>query len=202
MPSDAMRSTDRVEQDNDHLLRTQQQFRRAADVIADAWSSFPEVAAIAVIGSVAKALWKEVPRFAPYRRRGIALWHECKDLDLALWLDDLTDLGRLRQAKAVALRAEHERQGMFGVADHQVDVFLFEPGTDAYLGRVCTFNRCPKSRPECAVPNCGATPFLRRFPDFEVHADILANVGRAVLYSRADGIRRSASGLPGPIDSP
>jgi hypothetical protein len=91
---------------------------------------------------------------------------------------------------------------MFGVADHQVDVFLFEPGTDAYLGRLCTFNRCPKSRPECAVPNCGATPFLRQFPDFEVHADILANVGRAVLYSRGDGIRRSASGLPGPIDSP
>ena len=197
-----MPSIDRVNEDNAFLLRTQQRFRRAADVIAAAWSAFPPVHSIAVIGSVAKPLWKEVPRFAPYRRRGIPLWHECKDLDLALWLDDLTDLGALRRAKVVALRAEHERRPDFGVADHQVDVFLFEPGTGSYLGRLCHFNRCPKSRPECAAPGCGATPFMRQFPDFEVHADILANVERATLYTRTDGIRCSASGLPGPIDSP
>lgn len=197
-----MPSIDRVNEDNAFLLRTQQQFRRAADVIAEAWSAFPQVRSIAVIGSVAKPLWKEVPRFAPYRRRDIPLWHECKDLDLALWLDDLTDLGELRRAKVAALRAEHERQRDFGVADHQVDVFLFEPGTDAYLGRLCNFNRCPKSRPECAAPGCGATPFMRQVPDFEVHADILSEVDRATLYTRVDGIRCSAVGLPGPDDSP
>jgi len=32
---------------------------------------FPEVQAIAVIGSVAKPLWKEVPRFREFRREGI-----------------------------------------------------------------------------------------------------------------------------------
>lgn len=202
MPSYAMPSTDRVKQDNAHLLRTQRHFRRAADVITDAWSGFPQVVAIAVIGSVAKPLWKEVPRFAPYRRRGIPLWHECKDLDLALWLDDLTVLGELRRAKAAALSAEQERQHAFGVADHQVDVFLFRPGSDAYLGRLCHFNRCPKSRPECAAPGCGTTPFMRLFPDFEVDDDILTNVERSTLYSRADGVRCSASNLPGPIDSP
>lgn len=196
-----MPSTERLKQDNDYLLRTQRQFRRAADVVADAWSGFPQVVAVAVIGSVAEALWKEVPRFAPYRRRGIPLWHECKDLDLAVWLDDLTDLGKLRRAKVAALKAEHERQQVFGVADHQVDVFLFEPGTDAYLGRLCNFNRCPKSRPECAAPGCGTMPFLRQFPDFEVHDDILANVEQTILFTREDGIRRSASSLPGPIDS-
>lgn len=197
-----MPSIDRLKQDNAHLLRTQQQFRRAADVITNAWSSFPQVVAIAVIGSVARPLWKEVPRFAPYRRRGIPLWHECKDLDLALWLDDLAGRGDLRRAKVVALRAEHERQQDFGVADHQVDVFLFEPGSDAYLGRLCHFNRCPKSRPECAVPGCGATPFLRQFPEFEVDDDILAGVEGSMLYSRADGIRCSASDLPEPIENP
>jgi hypothetical protein len=191
-----------MEQDNAFLLRAQRQFRRAADVVADAWRDFPEVVAIAVIGSVAKPLWKEVPRFAPYRRRGIPLWHECKDLDLALWIDDLSGLGELRRAKAAALRMEHERQPDFGVADHQVDVFLFEPRTDAYLGRLCHFNRCPKSRPECAAPGCGAIPFNRRFPDFEVHPDIVENVEGATLYTRADGVRRSALGLPGPVDSP
>jgi hypothetical protein len=202
MPSHTMPSTDQVRQDNAHLLRTQRHFRRAADVITDAWSSFPQVVAIAVIGSVAKPLWREVPRFAPYRRRGIPLWHECKDLDLALWLDDLVGLGDLRRAKVAALRAEHERQPDFGVADHQVDVFLFEPGSDAYLGRLCNFNRCPKSRPECTAPGCGATPFMRQFPDFQVDDNILADVERSTLFTRAGGIRCSASDLPKPIESP
>lgn len=196
-----MPSTDRLKQDNAHLLRTQRHFRRAADVITNAWSSFSQVFAIAVIGSVAKPLWKEVPRFAPYSRRGIPLWHECKDLDLALWVDDLAGLGDLRRKKAAALRAEHERQQDFGVADHQVDVFLFEPGSDAYLGRLCHFNRCPKSRPECAVPGCGATPFMRQFPEFEVDDDILAGVEASMLYTRADGIRCSALDFPEAVES-
>lgn len=196
-----MPSTDQVRQDNARLLRTQRHFRRAADVITDSWSSFPQVVAIAVIGSVAKPLWKEVPRFAPYRRRGIPLWHECKDLDLALWLDDLASLGDLRRAKVAALSAEHMRQQEFGVADHQVDVFLFEPGSDAYLGRLCHFNRCPKSRPECAVPDCGAKPFLRQFPEFEVDDDILAGVDGSMLYTRTDGIRCSATDFPEAVES-
>lgn len=195
-----MPSMDRMERDNAFLVRKQQHFRRAADVITNAWSSFPQVVAIAVIGSVAKPLWKEVPRFAPYRRRGIPLWHECKDLDLALWIDGPTGLGELRRAMATALRKEHEQQRDFGVADHQVDVFLFEPGTNVHLGRLCHFNRCPKSRPECAAPGCGATRFMRQFPDFEPQADILEGVEGSMLYTRAEGFRCFASSLPGPID--
>jgi len=197
-----MPTTARLQQDNAFLLKAQQQFRRAADVVTEAWSTFPEVMTIAVIGSVARPLWKEVPRFAPYRRRGIPLWHECKDLDLALWLDDLTNLGALRRAKAAALRREHEQQPDFGVADHQIDIFLFEPGTDAYLGRLCNFNRCPKGRPECTVPGCGTVPFMRRFADFSVWSDILADAENATLYTRDGGIQRSALTLAEPLDGP
>ena len=197
-----MPTTARLQQDNAFLLKAQQQFRRAADVVTEAWSTFPEVMTIAVIGSVARPLWKEVPRFAPYRRRGIPLWHECKDLDLALWLDDLTNLGALRRAKAAALRREHEQQPDFGVADHQVDVFLFEPGTDAYLGRLCIFNRCPKGRPECTVPGCGTVPFMRQFADFSVWSDILSDADNATLYTRDGGIQRSALTLAEPLDGP
>ena len=68
------------------MLERQHQFRIAADVVTEAWIAFPEVQAVAVIGSVAKPLWKEVPRFRPYRRKGIEIWHECGDLDLALWI--------------------------------------------------------------------------------------------------------------------
>ena len=194
-----MPSTARLKQDNALLVRTQRDFRRAADVIAGVWSTFPEVAAVAVIGSVARPLWKEVPRFAEYRHRGIRLWHECKDVDLALWIDDQSPLGSLRRAMAVALRKEREIRPDFGVADHQVDTFLFEPGTDTYLGRLCHFNACPRARPECAVPACGDTPFNRVFPDFRVHSDILADVGAAILFRRSDGRRRSALDLPAPV---
>jgi hypothetical protein len=195
-----MTPPNRIEQDNALLLMTQQQFRRAANVIVNGWRVFPGVVAIAVIGSVARPLWKDVPRFAPYRRRSIQLWHECKDLDLALWIEDLSRLGELRRAMVVALRMEREQQPGFGVADHQVDTFLFEPGTDTYLGRLCHFNSCPKSRPECAAPGCGATPFNRVFPGFRVHSDILNGVGATTLYSRTEGCGRSALDLPGPAE--
>jgi hypothetical protein len=76
-----------IEQQNQLMLRRQREFRVAADVVTEAWASFAEVRAVAVIGSVAKALWKEIPRFSDFRRAGIEVWHECGDLDLALWID-------------------------------------------------------------------------------------------------------------------
>lgn len=93
-----------IEEQNRSLLEHQRQFRLAADVVTQAWIAFPEVQAIAVIGSVAKTLWKEVPRFSEFRREGIEVWHECGDLDLALWLDSQHRLGELRQAAVRALR--------------------------------------------------------------------------------------------------
>ncbi len=76
-----------IEDQNRILLERQRHFRIAADVATEAWMAFPEVQAIAVIGSVARPLWKEVPRFREFRRRRIEIWHECGDLDLALWID-------------------------------------------------------------------------------------------------------------------
>jgi hypothetical protein len=73
-----------IEEQNRFMLKRQHEFRMAADVVTEAWTAFAEVQAVAVIGSVAKALWKEVPRFREFRREGIEVWHECRDLDLAL----------------------------------------------------------------------------------------------------------------------
>ena len=98
-----------IEEQNQHMLARQREFRVAADAVTDAWVAFPEVRAVAVIGSVAKALWKEVPRFSEFRRAGIEVWHECRDLDLALWIDSQDRLGSLRRAAASALRAAFER---------------------------------------------------------------------------------------------
>ncbi len=69
-----------AEQDHS-LLKRQEDFRAAADAVAATFSEFEEVQAIALFGSVAKPLVREVPRFAEFRRHGIETWHECKDVN-------------------------------------------------------------------------------------------------------------------------
>ncbi len=185
-----------IEDQNRILLERQRHFRIAADVATEAWMAFPEVQAIAVIGSVARPLWKEVPRFREFRRRRIEIWHECGDLDLALWIDSQHRLGELRRAGDRALRKAYESGAGISVASHQMDVFLFEPGSDRYLGRLCSFNHCPKGKRDCLVPGCGAIPFNKRVAEFAPGADLLAPAGHAMLYRRGVGRLRSALDLP------
>jgi hypothetical protein len=187
-----------IDEQNRHLLRLQHDFRRAADIVTDALMTFEEVEAIAVIGSVAKSLWKEVPRFSKFRRAGIEVWHECKDLDLAVWILSHHRLGALRRARDAALRKGYESGRGPSTANHQVDIFLIEPGTDRYLGRLCNFNTCPKDKAECRVPGCGTVPFNKCIDGFVPHTDLLASAAYAMLYRRGVGRLRSALDLPGP----
>jgi hypothetical protein len=178
------------------MLRRQREFRMAADVVTKAWMSFAEVQAVAVIGSVAKPLWKEIPRFSQFRRNGIEVWHECGDLDLALWADSHLRFGALRSAAGRALRNAFESGAGISVVSDQLDVFLIEPGTDRYLGRLCSFNQCPKNKPACLVPGCGDTSFNKRIYGFTPHTDLLAPAPQAMLYERRAGRLRSALDLP------
>lgn len=186
----------KIEEENRYLLERQRQFRMAADLVTSAFAAFSEVQVIAVIGSVARPLWKEVPRFREFRRERIELWHECGDLDLAVWIGSQDRLGMLQRARDRALREAYEAGAGVSVVGHQVDVFLFEPGSDRYLGRLCRFNECPKDKPECAVPGCGAIPFNKRIADFVPRADLLAPARHAMLYERGRGRLRSALDLP------
>ena len=189
-----------IEEQNRWMLRRQREFRMAADVVTDMWMGFPEVRAVAVIGSVAKALWKEVPRFREFRREGVEVWHECGDLDLALWLDSQERLGQLRSAAARALRAAHDEGTGIGVAGHQLDIFLIEPGSDRYLGRLCSFNQCPKGKPGCLVAGCGAVPFNKQVAGFVPDPDLLTPARHGMLYERGIGRLRSALDLPAAAD--
>ena len=54
-----------IEQRNHALLRRYREFRSGADAVAAAWRAHPEVLAVSLIGSVARAPWKEAPRFGP-----------------------------------------------------------------------------------------------------------------------------------------
>ncbi|MDE2380521.1 hypothetical protein [Bradyrhizobium sp.] len=192
----------KIEEQNRFMVVRQREFRIAADVVTDAWIAFPEVQAVAVIGSVAKALRKEVPRFSEFRREGIEVWHECRDLDLALWIDSQDRLGALRRSAAKALREAYERGAGISVVSQQLDVFLIEPGSDRYLGRLCSFKECPKDKRECAVPGCGATPFNKVIFEFKPRADLLEPAPYATLYERGRGRLRSALDLPGTDESP
>jgi hypothetical protein len=185
-----------IEEQNQFMLRRQRDLRAAADVVTDSFAAFPEVQAVAVIGSVAGKLWKADPRFSEFRRERIQVWHECKDLDLAVWLESQHRLGTLRAAYERALRKAFETGTGISVAGHQVDVFLFDPGSDRYLGRLCHYNQCPKGKPNCDVPGCGAIPFNKRVDGFEARADILAPAAHATLYVRGRGRLRSALDLP------
>lgn len=187
-----------IDEQNRHLLEEQRRFRMAADIATDAWTAFAEVRAVAVIGSVAKALWKEVPRFRDFRREGIEVWHECRDLDLALWLNSQERLRELRRAAVHAVQAAYENGTGPSVASHQLDVFLIEPGSDRYLGRLCSYSKCPKGHRDCLVPGCGAIPFNKTVAEFTPHSDFLAPASYAMLYERGAGRLLSALDLPPP----
>ena len=71
-----------------------------------------------------------------------------------------------------------------GIAHHQVDVFLFEVSSGRCLGRLCNFNRCPRGKPECAVPGCGGTPFVRQIEGLHLWPDALGDDKSVVLFER------------------
>ena len=187
-----------IDENNRYQIARQREFRAAADVIVAALIKFPEVYAIAVTGSVAKPLWKEVPRFREFRRERVEIWHECFDLDLAVWMKPINRLSELRRAKDAALRSPLSAAAGISIANHQADIFLFEPQTDRYLGRLCSFNQCPKSKPQCLVPGCGTVAFNRVVEDFELHPDLLETAGKSMLFDRKSGVISSAVDLPGP----
>ena len=139
-------SPEGIAETNRHLVERQALFRRAADVATTALAGFDEVVAIVLFGSVGNPLWKEVPRFRSYRRAGIALWHECADVDIAVWLNRLDRLREMRRNVNRALPVILEDTG-YGVASHQLDIFVLEPGTDRYLGRMCQFKACRRLNP-------------------------------------------------------
>lgn len=172
-----------VAEENRLMLARQQNFRRAAEEVARALAQHPPVQKVALFGSVALPLRKEVPRFARLRRARIAIWHECGDVDLAVWLSDLNGLDQLRRLIA---RTVHKLPVGFGgaVPHHAVDVHILEPGTNRYRGRLCIYAQCPKGKPNCYVPGCGVLPFLRQFRNYEFDPLSVAPDRAVTLFSR------------------
>jgi hypothetical protein len=174
------------------MVAQQATFRRAADVIAADLAKLPEVRAVALFGSLVPPLAREVPRFAGFRHHGIEVFHECKDLAVAI--DRLDNLAALNRARGRAVADLFKNSGI-GVAHHQVDIFLFRDIWSDYLGRLCTYAQCPKGKVECLTPGCGREPLLRQHEDFVLEPGALA-AGRALpLFERGRGVLGRAADL-------
>ncbi len=188
---------------NQAMLLQYFELRCAADAVAEAWRRHPDLLAISLIGSLARQPWKDVPRFSPYRQKGIKIWHECRDVDLVLWLSKTDDLKSLRRLKSKTLAQFRTLRGG-GVASHQVEAVILEPGTNRHLGWLCEFNQCPKpGKIACQVPGCGDAKFLRQFEKFRWRSSSLAHDRCLPLCDQSSGLRRKAAllHLPG-IDWP
>jgi len=181
-PDDCLNLQD-IHQEDQLMLRRQEQFRMAAGYIAGRLSGIPEVQKVVLFGSVAKPLKKEMPRFYRFRREGIAISHECQDVDIAVWLSNLNGLKVIQKARSWALN-ELLTDEQIGVAHHQVDIFMMEPETNRYLGRLCTFGSCPKRKNTCHVVGCGAIKFLRQHEDFKFDSSGLDKEVSIVLFER------------------
>lgn len=172
-----------IAEQNEAMLDRQRQFRFAAEYVTAAFANIPSVEKVLLIGSVALPLKKEVPRFKQFRRHKIPVWHECKDVDIAVWISNLDDLKKLQQARSQALKKLLNEKEI-GVAHHQVDVFVIESGTDRYLGRLCNFGQCPKGKKECNVPGCGRSLFLQQLNKFTFDYQSIAEDRSEVLFFR------------------
>ena len=174
---------DEVEEENQQLLRRWNNFRKAAEYVAAAFSEVPGVEKVALFGSAALPLFKERSRYPDLRWSGAVFWHECKDVDLAVWVSDLGCLKAMQRARGKAV-GRLVKDLDIGVAHHQVDVFVIEPGTDRYLGRLCTYYDCPKGKPACLAVGCGKTLYLQQHDDFIFEVNALGPDRSTVLFKR------------------
>lgn len=70
-----------TEDQNAMMLRRQRHMRAAAEYLADELALVPEVVRVALFGSVAQPLKKEIPRFTKFRHNRVAVW-----LNAAMWI--------------------------------------------------------------------------------------------------------------------
>jgi hypothetical protein len=169
----------KIAEQNHRMLQRQQMFRLAADYVARALAGIPKVQKVVLFGSVANALDSTAAR----REGSIAVWHECDDVDLAVWLSGADDVKSLDIACRDALAALAEERQV-EVAAGKLDVVLLESDRDRYLGHLCAADECPKGLDECGVPGCGKVPWLRRQGGFALRPEALAADRSILLFQR------------------
>ena len=91
-------SAGEIAQENTAVLKRRDSFRRVAEMAATGFGKLPFVQKVVLFGSVAAPPKKEGPRFRRLRRARVEIYHECNEVDLAIWVADLTQLRELKRA--------------------------------------------------------------------------------------------------------
>lgn len=175
-----------IEEQRRRMMERQRRFVVAAEWVARELATLPAVVRIVLFGSAANPLVDEIPRFRQYRRWHVAVPHECRDVDMAVWLDDFSQLRSVQKAKARALDAMACAEG-FHVAHHEVDMFLHHAADGAYAGRLCQFAACPKGKAECNHEECGRISYLKHVDGFVMRPEALSPEKSRVLFERVYG---------------
>ena len=147
-----------IARQDDGLLRRYRDFRRAADALAAAWRSHPEEAAVTLIGSVRRSLGRKCRALHPIGERGSRCGTNART--------SISRYGSRTRATLTAFAGPTPKPYAWcgtkkpsGVASHEVDAFVLEPGTDRYLGRLCDFNYVPRARPSVWCRAVGSRSF-------------------------------------------
>jgi hypothetical protein len=181
---DALMSVGEIRKEDEMMLRRQEEFRLAAKLLAKRYAEMPVVHTVKLFGSVALPLWKEVPRFSRFRQRRVKIYHECSNVDLAVWVDSSSMASNMRRMISTLVNELVANDIHFSLASHHFSVHLVDHATSRYLGMVCHFNKCPKAKPECQVAGCGAQQFVRILPWFKFKPARLNADNSQILFQR------------------
>lgn len=155
---------------------SREELRLAGTYVARELSLLPEVVRVVLFGLVVKSTV-----FSSDETK------RCKDVDLAVWLTDLSRLKALQNAKGEALNRLRAMRNIV-VDSSRVDVHILEPGSERYRGRLCNFGACPERYNDaCMLDGCGAQPFLRQLSDYRHDRDRFALADLEILFERPGG---------------
>ncbi|TAL39025.1 MAG: hypothetical protein EPN93_02825 [Spirochaetes bacterium] len=172
-----------IEQENARRRTLQEHFRAAAEEIARAFAGIDSVVRIVLFGSVASELSKEVPADHRFAGSGPVFLHQCRDVDLAVWMDPNHPMKDLQRRRVEALRRLLELHAI-GIPHHRVDVYILDGRDGSYRGRLCDFRKCPAGKFVCEIKDCGSIPFLRVHEGFVFDSGVFARRPHVVLLDR------------------
>jgi uncharacterized protein YnzC (UPF0291/DUF896 family) len=176
-----------VDEENRRSLKRRDDFRFAADFIAEQMKSVPEVVRIKLFGSVAGPLELISHKFQKHRHYGKVFYREVGDLDLAVWLTGYDSIETIQSIRNKSSGLLYSEKGI-GIAHHQIEIFIFYAITNEYIGRICIFSKCPNAgKKECRVEGCGAIRHVRKHEEFSLYEDALSEEKSVVLFEREQG---------------
>jgi len=170
-------------EENKRSLMKYKGYVYAATELAKRLTEFSEVQRITLFGSLAKPPYKEPhPYSKSLREKGVTVFHQPHDIDLAVWLSSLENIRSMRQTCNTV--ANEVMKKAPGLSCNAIELFVFDAQSNQYLGRICYFSHCPKGHNDCCNKGCGHTKYLKTLDDFTFHPDALSKANSQLLFSR------------------